>query len=629
MLPQVIVIDDSDGDGDGDCDGDADERKPAALTVVRGVPCISLLETSDEDRDERPSRARRRKRPADEDADHALAEELQRSEWRAARRAAARGRREEKEMAKHAQGKAVLAVREIIALVAKAKRRFVAPYTMSYEVEAVTTDDMVFFAKNMLDLQEEFLRQQVNGYIDVGYHYTNSMNMANIRTHGLMTAAERQTSHVRAVPKGAVFGDGIYTANNGTVFRHFGEVGLIVGRLQGKVVRAPGYLRDPQTVDANTVIGDKRTAGRWPADDSGHEIVLRSSGQCLPAIKFDAAIRNTREGKECIRYIKAKLQHIFDRFFNEGLRRVDLLKTPMLNPQSTAPGIALAGAGIPPMPPPLMSFNPFAPAAATALSARFNPFAPAAATAVPFQAFLSPQGGAAPRRASVPPIRTLTYTAPKRLHEGVPPDAITKPAPMCDMTEECVVCFDPLESRTCVALRACQHVFHRRCLRRVFAAKPQCPVCRVAIGEPQGKSPSGQMAISTSPTRCAGYGVDSITINYSIPSARQLPYHDNPGQYHAGKHATAYLPNNAEGRGLCRRLQFAFAHGLTFTVGTSMTTNQPNQCTWASIHHKTSPFGGASCHGFPDSSYFENCHGELDALSVPSAESLDDNGNAL
>ena len=211
MLPQVIVIDDSDGDGDGDCDGDADERKPAALTVVRGVPCISLLETSDEDRDERPSRARRRKRPADEDADHALAEELQRSEWRAARRAAARGRREEKEMAKHAQGKAVLAVREIIALVAKAKRRFVAPYTMSYEVEAVTTDDMVFFAKNMLDLQEEFLRQQVNGYIDVGYHYTNSMNMANIRTHGLMTAAERQTSHVRAVPKGAVFGDGIYT----------------------------------------------------------------------------------------------------------------------------------------------------------------------------------------------------------------------------------------------------------------------------------------------------------------------------------------------------------------------------------------------------------------------------------
>jgi deltex-like protein len=148
-----------------------------------------------------------------------------------------------------------------------------------------------------------------------------------------------------------------------------------------------------------------------------------------------------------------------------------------------------------------------------------------------------------------------------------------------------------------------------------------------SIGEPQGLSPSGSMTISTSAVRCAGFeSCDAIVITYSIPSDIQKSYHVNPGQRQHGKQASAYLPNNLEGRDLLKRLKYAFMHGLTFTVGTSMTTNAQNQCTWSSIHHKSQPSGGLRLHGFPDPNYFDNCNKELDSLNVPSAAILDDAG---
>lgn len=133
--------------------------------------------------------------------------------------------------------------------------------------------------------------------------------------------------------------------------------------------------------------------------------------------------------------------------------------------------------------------------------------------------------------------------------------------------------------------------------------------------------------MSTSPVRCSGYHNDSIVITYNIPPSLQLSYHSNPGQRHQGKHAVAYLPNSVEGQDLLKRLKYAFMHGLTFTVGTSMTTGVQNQCTWGSIHHKTHTSRGVGCHGFPDPNYFENCNKELDYLNVPAASILDDDGN--
>jgi hypothetical protein len=49
--------------------------------------------------------------------------------------------------------------------------------------------------------------------------------MDNIRTYGLMTKAERTQGNVVAASRGAVFGDGIYTANNCKNFSNFGPAG--------------------------------------------------------------------------------------------------------------------------------------------------------------------------------------------------------------------------------------------------------------------------------------------------------------------------------------------------------------------------------------------------------------------
>jgi hypothetical protein len=72
----------------------------------------------------------------------------------------------------------------------------------------------------------EFLSQFIKyAAVDLGYHYTQGGNIANIRSHGLLTSADRQTNNVKAAPRGAVFGDGIYTANNSFNFSNYGDTG--------------------------------------------------------------------------------------------------------------------------------------------------------------------------------------------------------------------------------------------------------------------------------------------------------------------------------------------------------------------------------------------------------------------
>jgi deltex-like protein len=562
-------------------------------------------------------------------ADWELAEQLQRQE----NLASEERETEEEGMAKSSDGKAVLAVQEIIALVKSTKEMYLDghPALKTYCIDAVTIDDMVFFAKNMLDLQEEFIRKGVSGYIDVGYHYTVGRNMDNIRTHGLLTSSDRQTNQVQAIRKGgSAFGDGIYTANNGTSFSNYGDTGLIVGRLKGKMVRA--CLFSPpinQTIDANTIVGDKLTglsmpgiqsdSDGWPLDDSYHEIVLRSSAQCLPIIKFDKALRQNSQGEECIRHLKKELESILNRLFNKGQLDSDIRNAPLVNSASLSAAVACL--------PSIPTVFPPAPLAQLAAASTLNPL-PARWTN--YRQRVRAHHNLHAMHMSLSQIgQTLNYRAPQSLTAGVPSNALMTPPASCNQNDKCVICHDRLNRRQCVALSICNHVFHNDCIQLAFKSKPQCPVCRVPIGEPKGTSPSGTMAVSIIPTICSGFQENSILITYNIPSGTQLSYHDRPGQRHSGKFASAYLPNNSDGQNLLKRLKYSFLHGLSFTIGTSMTTGLADQCTWASIHHKTSPSGGARIHGFPDPDYFDNCNGELDDLCVPSSRDLNDDGMVI
>ena len=196
--------------------------------------------------------------------------------------------------------------------------------------------------------------------------------------------------------------------------------------------------------------------------------------------------------------------------------------------------------------------------------------------------------------------------------------------------QECPICLDEMvptskaDTTDVVCIKICQHRFHKNCIMEMFDRKHnRCPTCRKPAGiEPYGQGPSGRMKITINPRkRCEGFNHNSdgvIEMYYKMENGTQLAFMENPGQPYSGTSRIAYLPHNESGRKLLARLKYAFTHGLTFRVGTSISTGRPNQVTWTSIHHKTSV--GRGEHGFPDPKYFDNCNESLDALSVPKAE---------
>jgi deltex-like protein len=150
-----------------------------------------------------------------------------------------------------------------------------------------------------------------------------------------------------------------------------------------------------------------------------------------------------------------------------------------------------------------------------------------------------------------------------------------------------------------------------------------CPICRSKLVEPFGNCPKGTLTVVlNNRRRCKGhqfYGTYELT--YQIPDGIQSNCHDSPGRRFRGTVRKAFVPNvPSAGRDLVKRLQYAFAHGLTFTVGTSLTSGKSNVVVWTSIHHKTSASGQP--YGFPDPGYFFNCNDELDAAGVPQASNL-------
>ena len=64
----------------------------------------------------------------------------------------------------------------------------------------------------------------------------------------------------------------------------------------------------------------------------------------------------------------------------------------------------------------------------------------------------------------------------------------------------------------------------------------------------------------------------------------------------------------------------AWERGLTFTVGTSVTTGATDTIVWNEIHHKTESHSNYSGHGYPDPNYLDNVLGELAAQGVVDEE---------
>jgi len=233
-------------------------------------------------------------------------------------------------------------------------------------------------------------------------------------------------------------------------------------------------------------------------------------------------------------------------------------------------------------------------------------------------------------------IETLVYDANRDSSTGHTNDRYSQcleAVTICNEAgkeQECPICLENMAPTSdagttdVICIKICQHRFHKHCIVDMFdRGIDRCPNCRQDVGiEPRGKGPSGSMNIFFNPRRrCKGFELNSdgvIELHYKMQSGIQLAFMENPGQQYAGTSRIAYLPHNETGRKLLARLKYAFTHGLTFRVGTSLTSGRSNQITWTSIQHKTSLSSGPF--GYPDPQYFTDCNDSLDVLRVPKAE---------
>jgi hypothetical protein len=203
--------------------------------------------------------------------------------------------------------KLLLAIEDVKALVADTKRDYIDVPQVNSVDHVLCNKHIINFFSAILHTQEEYVQSGNPGYIDIGYHYTNSENIPSIIRSGLLSKDDRTQEKVLAsTNNGAVFGNGVYTGDNPFTFSVYGNTCLLVARLQGSAVRAPVFLSNEQKIDANTIIGDKFSHqirfndDGWPISGYQHETVLRSSSQCLALVQFSKSLLDSTKGKESV-----------------------------------------------------------------------------------------------------------------------------------------------------------------------------------------------------------------------------------------------------------------------------------------------------------------------------------------
>eukprot|EP00304_Pavlova_gyrans_P001839 CAMPEP_0206051746 /NCGR_PEP_ID=MMETSP1466-20131121/32146_1 /ASSEMBLY_ACC=CAM_ASM_001126 /TAXON_ID=44452 /ORGANISM="Pavlova gyrans, Strain CCMP608" /LENGTH=444 /DNA_ID=CAMNT_0053426877 /DNA_START=83 /DNA_END=1417 /DNA_ORIENTATION=+ len=186
-----------------------------------------------------------------------------------------------------------------------------------------------------------------------------------------------------------------------------------------------------------------------------------------------------------------------------------------------------------------------------------------------------------------------------------------------DKDEDCPITCCPFgdDPEDPVVKLRCGCKFNKSTIERALLVKPQCPLCSFHFALP-GAMPSGSLVVARDSEPCEGHE-DAATwvLIYSFPSGIQGPQHPAPGEPYHGTERQCFIPDTQAGNRTVQLLKEAFLRGITFKIGTSVTTGRPNTVTW-NIHHKTSRGGGAQRYGWPDPSYHDRCAAECAALGL-------------
>jgi hypothetical protein len=251
-----------------------------------------------------------------EDEDRALAEILQEEEQNLSKRTDPD--QEQREMEGTTIGKAVLFVKQVIETIQSHKDDGTMDSNSALGIEAVCRDDMVLMVEQMLEEKAKFQEKGYNTKVDTGFHYTTRENIENIQANGLMSKNELNSKQIcHGSGHGSMYGNGIYTANNPTEFKRYGEVGLIVARLKGDSIRMATFPspfdRSDGEKSATTIIGNKDAAqsGHWPSKDERDEIVLKSASQVVALVRYNRT--DSTSDVKAIRGIQREMQDILDK----------------------------------------------------------------------------------------------------------------------------------------------------------------------------------------------------------------------------------------------------------------------------------------------------------------------------
>ena len=426
-------------------------------------------------------------------------------------------------------------------------------------LKILANDDLVFLAERIFLRQEIFCSDDKCRRVDIGYHYTKPEYLNRIRTDGLLNQKERSSKQISSNYNGSRYGEGIYTANDAHSFSDYGSVGLMVLRLKGESMDAKEAGRGYDNGN------DSITSRKRPS-----LLVLKDCSQCLPVIQFPAEEFSTsQEGLARLRLFERKLQCLVEDYFhrNENTRlksSADRVNYRRCNVKSRAKKKM-----------PKLVYTP----------------------------------------------QIIAYEAPATFNKVVLSALCIDVGVHCvNIEDKCPICVCTYNlSSKKVALKSCGHEFHKDCAIPMLATSHHCPICRSPQDAIRGKMPSGIMTVTIDKSKhCEGSkNYSTIVIDYEIFAGMQKDYHEEPGQRHSSASRTAFIPYTSEGIGLSYRLQEAFRRGLTFTVGTSMTSGERNQVVWSSIHHKTKLNGGTENYGYPDLTYINRCNHELDTFGVP------------
>ncbi|KAH3805270.1 E3 ubiquitin-protein ligase DTX3L-like [Dreissena polymorpha] len=177
-----------------------------------------------------------------------------------------------------------------------------------------------------------------------------------------------------------------------------------------------------------------------------------------------------------------------------------------------------------------------------------------------------------------------------------------------ELNEQCIICMKVICNPKKLK---CGHIFCGECINQSLRFKQWCPACGLVCGKITGDQPPGKMTVKQTQGFCTGYERDAkISITYEIFEGRQSECHPCPGKLYKGIIKTAYLPDNEQGRNICRMLRVAFERKLVFTIGNYRTTGQEGLITWNAIYHKTDnrPY---TKFGYPDPTYLDSVTDEL------------------